>query len=70
MSPATTRRLVAAVGGATLADAMFRQAVLSPSSTHRTGLPLLLSEVVATAGLLLVIVKLARTGRSQAQLTG
>lgn len=58
-------QIVGAIGGAALADAMFRQAVLSPSSTHRTGLPLLLSEVVATAGLLLVIVTLARTGRIQ-----
>jgi glycerol uptake facilitator-like aquaporin len=54
-----------AIGGAALADAMFGQAVLSPSRTHRAGTPLLLSEVVATAGLLLVIVTLARTGRTQ-----
>jgi glycerol uptake facilitator-like aquaporin len=56
---------IGAIGGAALADAMFRRAALSPSGTHRTGLPLLLSEVVATAGLLLVIVTLARTGRTQ-----
>jgi glycerol uptake facilitator-like aquaporin len=54
-----------AIAGAALADAMFRQVVLSPSDKHRTGTPLLLSEVVATAGLLLVIVTLARTGRIQ-----
>jgi len=54
-----------AIGGAALADAMFGQAVLSPSRTHRAGTPLLLREVVATAGLLLVIVTLARTGRTQ-----
>ena len=34
-------------------------------TTDRTGAPLLLSEVVATAGLLLIIVALARTGRTQ-----
>ncbi len=54
-----------AIAGAALADAMFGQAVLRPSSTYRSGAPLLLSEVVATAGLLLVIVTLARTGRTQ-----
>jgi glycerol uptake facilitator-like aquaporin len=58
-------QIIGAIGGAALADAMFRQAVLSPSSTHRSGPPLLLSEIVATAGLLLVIVTLARTGRVQ-----
>jgi glycerol uptake facilitator-like aquaporin len=54
-----------AMGGTALADAMFARPLLSPSHTHRTGTPLLLSEVVATAGLLLVIVILARTSRTQ-----
>jgi len=58
-------QIAGAIGGSALADTMFGQAVLSPSQHHRTGLPLLLSEVVATAGLLLVIVTLARTGRLQ-----
>jgi glycerol uptake facilitator-like aquaporin len=58
-------QITGAICGAALADAMFRQPALSPSHTHRTGRPLLLSEVVATAGLLLVIVTLARTGRTQ-----
>ncbi len=58
-------QITGAIGGAALADAMFGQSVLSPSHTHRAGTPLLLSEVVATAGLLLVIVNLARTGRIQ-----
>jgi len=53
------------IGGAALADAMFARTVLAPSHTHRTGMPLLVSEAVATAGLLLVIVTLARTSRSQ-----
>jgi glycerol uptake facilitator-like aquaporin len=39
--------------------------VLSPSQHHRGGAPILLSEVVASAGLLFVIVTLARTGRLQ-----
>jgi len=58
-------QIAGAIAGAALADAMFRQALLTPSHKHRTGAPLLLGEVVATAGLLLVIVALARTGRLQ-----
>jgi glycerol uptake facilitator-like aquaporin len=44
---------------------MFAEPVLSPSHHHRSGTGILLSEVVATAGLLFVIVALARTGRLQ-----
>jgi glycerol uptake facilitator-like aquaporin len=58
-------QIAGAIAGAALADGMFGQSVLSPSHKHRGGGPLLLSEVVATAGLLLVIVTLARTGRLQ-----
>ena len=54
-----------AIAGAALADAMFGQVTLTPSHTERNGAPLLLSEVVATAGLLLIIVALARTDRIQ-----
>jgi glycerol uptake facilitator-like aquaporin len=54
-----------AIAGAALADAMFAEPVLSPSHHHRGGASILLSEVVATAGLLFVIVALARTGRLQ-----
>jgi glycerol uptake facilitator-like aquaporin len=57
-------QVVGAVGGAALADAMFSEPVLVASRTHRGGAGVLLGEVVATAGLLLVIVALARTGRS------
>jgi glycerol uptake facilitator-like aquaporin len=53
-----------AIGGAALADAMFAEPVLAASPTHRGGAPILLSEVVATAGLMLLIVALARTGRT------
>ena len=53
------------VAGAALADAMFAEPILSPSHHHRDGAPILLSEVVATAGLVLVITALARTGRLQ-----
>lgn len=52
-----------AVAGAVLADAMFAVPV-TWSGTDRSGAPLLLAEVVATAGLLLVILSLARSGRA------
>jgi glycerol uptake facilitator-like aquaporin len=54
-----------AIFGAALADAMFAEPILSLSQHHRGGGPILLSEVVATAGLPFVIVTLARTGRLQ-----
>jgi glycerol uptake facilitator-like aquaporin len=58
-------QIAGAIAGAALADAMFAEPVLSPSHHQRGGAPILLSEVVATAGLLFVIVALARTGRLQ-----
>jgi len=58
-------QVAGAIAGAALADAMFAEPVLSQSQHHRGGAPVLLSEVVATAGLLFVIVALARTGRLQ-----
>jgi glycerol uptake facilitator-like aquaporin len=58
-------QILGAIGGTALADTMFAVPVLSPSQTRRAGAPILLSEVVATAGLLLLIVTLARTGRPQ-----
>ncbi len=58
-------QVAGAVGGAALADAMFGVQVLAASRTRRGGIPVLLGEVVATAGLLLLIVTLTRTGRTQ-----
>jgi glycerol uptake facilitator-like aquaporin len=58
-------QVTGAITGAALADAMFAEPILSPSHHHRGGAPVLLSEVVATAGLLFVIVALARTERLQ-----
>lgn len=52
------------VAGALLANAMFSLPVVSISTHQRVSGPHLLSEVVATVGLLLVIFSLARTGRS------
>jgi glycerol uptake facilitator-like aquaporin len=58
-------QVAGAIAGAALADAMFAEPILSPSHHHRGGAPILLSEVVATAGLVFFIVALARTGRIQ-----
>ena len=58
-------QVAGAVGGAALANAMFAVPLLAASSTRRGGGPVLLGEMVATAGLLLLIVTVARTGRTQ-----
>ena len=49
--------------GALVANGMFAKAAISISTKHRASGPHLLAEVVATAGLLLVIFSLARTRR-------
>jgi glycerol uptake facilitator-like aquaporin len=58
-------QIAGAIAGAALADAMFAEPVLSPSQHYWGGAPILLSEVVATAGLVFVIVSLVRTDRTQ-----
>jgi arsenate reductase len=50
-------------GGAVLANVMFARAAVSVSTHHRATGAHLVSETVATVGLLLVIFALARTGR-------
>jgi arsenate reductase len=50
--------------GAVLANLMYSDSAISISTNHRATLAHGLSEVVATAGLVLVIFALARTGRS------
>ncbi|HEY6758386.1 MAG TPA: MIP/aquaporin family protein [Baekduia sp.] len=52
------------VAGAILANAMFAEPAISIATTHRATGAHVLSEVVATAGLLLVIYGLAHTGRA------
>jgi glycerol uptake facilitator-like aquaporin len=52
------------VSGAVLANVMFSLKAVSLSTHHRVSGPHLLSEVVATAGLVVVIFALARTGRA------
>jgi arsenate reductase len=51
------------IGGAVLANLMFDLPAVAWSQHHRTGSGLWLGEVVATAGLVLVIFGLARAGR-------
>ncbi len=53
-----------AIAGAILANAMFAKPLVAWSHHRRSQPHLLLGEVMATAGLLLVIVALARNGRS------
>jgi glycerol uptake facilitator-like aquaporin len=56
-------QLVGGIGGAMLANVMFGLSAVSWSTTHRSGTPVLVGEVVATAGLVLVVFALTRTGR-------
>lgn len=56
-------QIAGCIGGAVLANAMFGLPAVTFSTTQRLDAPRFLAEVVATAGLVLVIVVLARTGR-------
>ncbi|NUS14726.1 MAG: aquaporin family protein [Streptomyces sp.] len=56
-------QVAGAIIGAVLADGMFGKALVQFSTHDRTAGHLLLGEVVATAGLILLIFGLARTGR-------
>jgi arsenate reductase len=58
-------QVLGCVAGAVLANVMFAAPAVAWSTTDRSSWPLLLSEVVATAGLILLIFALVRTGRSQ-----
>jgi len=60
----TSSQLIGAVGGALLANVMFGLSVLQISHKPRTSVGLWVGEVVATAGLIALIVVLARTGRA------
>jgi glycerol uptake facilitator-like aquaporin len=53
-----------AIAGAILADLMFGMPAVAWARTDRTGGQLWLAEIVATTGLVLLIVALARSGRS------
>ncbi len=56
-------QIAGCIGGAMLANLMFGLPAASWSTTDRASWPTLLAEVVATAGLILVIFALVRTGR-------
>ncbi|MFI0966538.1 aquaporin [Streptomyces sp. NPDC021080] len=56
-------QIVGAIAGAVLADAMFGEPLVKWSAHDRSAGHLLLGEVVATAGLILLIFGLARTDR-------
>lgn len=49
--------------GAMLANVMFALPAIDPSQRVRTGMPIWIGEIVATAGLILIIGALTRTGR-------
>ncbi|MEU1013789.1 aquaporin [Streptomyces sp. NPDC005890] len=57
-------QIAGAIGGAALANAMFAEPLVAWSTHERWAGHLWLSEVVATAGLVLLIFGLARTGRA------
>ncbi|MFE4961726.1 MIP/aquaporin family protein [Streptomyces sp. NPDC056660] len=57
-------QITGAIGGAVLADAMFGEPLVKFSTHDRSAGHLWLSEVVATAGLILLVLGLARIGRT------
>ncbi|WAZ26468.1 aquaporin [Streptomyces cinnabarinus] len=57
-------QIAGAIGGAVLADAMFAKPLVKFSTHDRSAGHLLLGEVVATAGLILLILGLSRIGRA------
>jgi glycerol uptake facilitator-like aquaporin len=59
-----TAQIAGAIGGAVLANAMFAEPLVRLSTHDRSAAHLWLGEVVATAGLVLLIFGLARTGRA------
>ncbi|HEY4225643.1 MAG TPA: MIP/aquaporin family protein [Pseudolysinimonas sp.] len=57
-------QLVGCIAGAILANLMFGEPPARWSTTDRGGWPQLLAEVIATTGLVMLVMVLARTGRS------
>lgn len=57
-------QILGAIAGAILANLMYDLAVVDISGKDRATAPVLLAEVVATAGLIVLIFALARTGRA------
>ncbi|MFG6491133.1 aquaporin [Microbacterium sp. P03] len=57
-------QVIGCIAGAVLANLMFAVPAVDWSTTDRSGPHLLLSETIATAGLIVVVFALARSGRS------
>lgn len=57
-------QVIGCIAGAVLANVMFAGEAVSISTTHRMTGPHFVAEIVATAGLVLLIFSLARSGRS------
>ena len=64
-APLALAQVTGGISGAVLANLMFELDAVTISETNRTGAHLLLGEVVASAGLVLVIFGLVRSGRDQ-----
>ena len=60
----TVAQIVGGIGGAVLANVMFELPAVQVSGHPRSGIGLWVGEVVATAGLIAVIIALARSGRA------
>jgi glycerol uptake facilitator-like aquaporin len=58
-------QVLGAIGGAVLANLMFDQPAVAASTHSRTGWSVWLGELVATAGLIVVVFALTRTGRAR-----
>jgi glycerol uptake facilitator-like aquaporin len=62
---AITAQVLGGTTGAVVANLMFGQPAITIATTRRAGFGLWLGEVVATAGLVLIITGLTRSGRTQ-----
>lgn len=63
VAPYAVAQLVGGIAGAMLANVMYDLPAVQISANERASLPVLLGEVVATAGLIAVIFALVRSGR-------
>lgn len=64
VAPYAVAQLVGGIAGAMLANVMYDLPAVQISANERASLPVLLGEVVATAGLIAVIFALVRSGRA------
>lgn len=65
VAPYISVQILGCTSGAFVANVMFSRSAVSISSHHRASMAHLFAEVVATAGLILVIFALTRSGRGQ-----